>query len=571
MNELFSNIFGDDFLKYKWDEEKKSVIIKPESFPSYQYDHFLWEKAFVTEYPSGAMATSSSSQSLQHATSPVLTPTTSSVQTSPASSPAQSSPASSPAQSSPASSPAQSSPASSPAQSSRASSPAQSSPASSPAQSSPASSPAQSSPASSPAQSSPVSSPAQSSRASSPAQYSPASSPAQSSPASSTAQSSSAFKDDGGAKEPGSQPSVIIKTSAPSYFEDLRACATSKTSTRGQLSSYNLPPVIQIADDKIELVYCPERLSNPLKLSFRPSEFAVRKGYRLINHASGYESDDEDLDIAVKFGDLGVFDTRAMDIWIKASSAASIKSRVKEEERWLQSSNGVLTDTQIKEVASLLFDSEPEQEILRVNDVIVDANDLSSLAAERFVTGFVIDVLCLKFCEEAIMAKDSQSLYLPSFTQTWASCGSIPYLKSKLKPYVSGRNLSEVQWILTPIHVNGNHWGLLCINMVLREVFYDDGLKVNHPSNINEIVQKVFQVISCSPASNLNIPLQIKRFGMPTQPPVGEGCASCGVGVVLAARDFLAVQDSSIPKFHWKFQDMTKHRQKLLYKFVQWR
>lgn len=153
----------------------------------------------------------------------------------------------------------------------------------------------------------------------------------------------------------------------------------------------------------------------------------------MINQASGYESDDEDLDIAVKFGDLGVFDTRTMDIWIKASSAASIKSRVKEEERWLQSSNGALIGTQIKEVASLLFDLEPEQEILRVNDVIVDANDLSSLAAERFVTGFVIDVLCLKFCEKA-MAKDSQSLYLPSFTQTWASCGSIPYLKSKLKP-----------------------------------------------------------------------------------------------------------------------------------------
>lgn len=158
-------------------------------------------------------------------------------------------------------------------------SPAQSSPVSSPAQSSPASSPTQFSPASSPAQSSPDSSPAQSSPGSSPAQSSPASSPSQSSPASSTAQSSSAFKDDGGAKEPGSQPSVIIKTSAPSYFEDLRACAASKTSTRGQLSSYNLPPVIQIADDKIELVYCPERLSNPLKLSFRPSEFAVRKGY----------------------------------------------------------------------------------------------------------------------------------------------------------------------------------------------------------------------------------------------------------------------------------------------------
>ena len=514
MNELFLNIFGDDFLKYGWDKEKKRVIISPETLPSYQYDHLLWEEA---------------------------------------------TPASSPTQSTPASSPTQSSPASSSNQSSPTSSTTQSTPASSPAQSTTASRSTPSTSESSPSQSSPASSTTQSGQG----QSSPGFSPAQSSPA----HSSPAFMDNGGANDSGPQPSVISKTSVPSYSEDLRACATRQTSTRGQLSSYNLPPVIQITDDHIELVKCPERLSNPLKLSFRPSESTVRKGYRLINQASGYDSDDEDLDIAVKFGDLGVFDTWAMDIWIKASSAASIKARVKEEERWLQSSNGALTGTQIKEVASLLFDSEPEQEILCIHDVIVDANDLSSLAAERFVTGFVIDALCLKFCEEAM----GKSLYLPSFTQTWASCGSLPYLKSKLKPYISGRNLSEIQWLLTPIHVNGNHWGLLCINMVLREVFYDDGLKLNHPSNLCEIVQKVFQAISCSPAGNLNILLPIRRFEMPTQPSVGEGCASCGVGVVLAAHDFLVVQDSSIPKFHWKFQDMTKHRQKLLYKFVEWR
>ena len=216
-----------------------------------------------------------------------------------------------------------------------------------------------------------------------------------------------------------------------------------------------------------------------------------------------------------------------MDIWIKASSAAFIKARVNEEERWLQSSNGALTGTQIKEAGSLLFDSEPEQEILRINDVIVDANDLSSLAAERFLTGFVIDALCLKFCEEAM----GKSLYLPFITQTWASCGSLPYVKSKLKLYISGRTLSEIQWLLTPIHVNGNHWGLLCTNMVLREVFYDDELKLNYPSNLGEIVKKIFQAISCSPVSNLNILLPIRRFGMPTQPSVGEGRVSCGVGV----------------------------------------
>ena len=84
----------------------------------------------------------------------------------------------------------------------------------------------------------------------------------------------------------------------------------------------------------------------------------------------------------------------------------------------------------------------------------------------------------MKFSEEAI-SRDFRSLYLPSFTQTWASSGNFNFLKSKIAPYVSGRNLSSIVWILTPIHVNGNHWGLLCLNMVLRQIFYDDGLKWN--------------------------------------------------------------------------------------------
>lgn len=289
------------------------------------------------------------------------------------------------------------------------------------------------------------------------------------------------------------------------------------------------------------------------------------------------DSDEEELDIAVRFGDLGVFDYRALEIWMKALTAASIKRKVKEEERWFCYSNGALTASQIQEVGSLLFDSKPQQEILHIHDVIVDANDLSTLVAERYLTGFMIDGACLKYSEEAI-STGSQALYLPSFTQTWASGGNLVRLKSKLKPYVCGKDLSEIHWILTPIHVNGNHWGLLCLNMVLRQVFYDDGLKLNPPSNICEIIQMLIEATCCIsvskqplPTTNWNITLPIKRFGMPKQPLVGEGCGSCGVGVILAAHDFLNVNLPSVPNFLWKFEDMTKHRQMILYQFVKWK
>ena len=38
-----------------------------------------------------------------------------------------------------------------------------------------------------------------------------------------------------------------------------------------------------------------------------------------MDAATGEDSDDEDFDTAVKFGYLGVFDSRALDSWIKAS------------------------------------------------------------------------------------------------------------------------------------------------------------------------------------------------------------------------------------------------------------
>ena len=235
-------------------------------------------------------------------------------------------------------------------------------------------------------------------------------------------------------------------------FHDLRICAA-KNSPRGRLATLNLPPVMQIVDDDIQLVVDPGRLNSPLQSPVRPSESTIKKAYKLMDEARG-EDCDEDLNTAVKFGDLGVFDSRTLNIWMKTSRAASIKFRVQEEENWLNSTSTTLTPQQINEIRALLLDSEPQKEILRIGDMIVDAEDLATLAADRYLSGFVIDAACLRYSEEA-MSRKSHSLYLPSFTQTWASSRNLRFLKTNLKPYLSGRHLSNVIWILTPIHVNG--------------------------------------------------------------------------------------------------------------------
>ena len=71
----------------------------------------------------------------------------------------------------------------------------------------------------------------------------------------------------------------------------------------------------------------------------------------------------------------------------------------------------------------------------------------------------------MKYCEEA-QANGAQSCYLPSMTQTWATSGDCNFLPSKLKPFISGKVQNQLQWLLTPVHVNNNHRGRLCHDMV---------------------------------------------------------------------------------------------------------
>ena len=114
--------------------------------------------------------------------------------------------------------------------------------------------------------------------------------------------------------------------------------------------------------------------------------------------------------------------------------------------------------------------------------------------------------------------------------------------------------------------------------MVSYQAFFDDGLKVNPPLNICDIIQALVELIHLSmskqslpPQPPWNISLPIQRFGMPVQPLSGEGCGSCGMGVILAAKDFMNIGQATIPHFKWLFKDMKDHRQRLLYQFVEWK
>ena len=353
MNDLLNKMFGNDFLSYEWDRGLKRMVMSPECFPTYQYDHALWEQMFPTvftsvtsflEQPQIPAAIPGSSPANIPATSP--TGPASSLVTSSATSPA----------------------------------------------------------------SGPMNTRTNLSSTSSHT-FDTTSSTGLVSSLSRSLTSSPATGPANGSCSPTSSHTVDARVAfdpeSSEPFRDLRICAA-KNCSRGRLATLKLPPVMQIADDDIQLVVDPGRLSNPLQSPVRPSESTINKAYKLMDEASGEDSDDEDLNTTVKFGNLGVFDSRALNIWMKASRAASIMFRVQEEENWLNSTSTTLTPQQINEIRALLFDSEPQKEILRIGDMIVDAEDLATLAAERYLSGFVIDAACLRYSEEAMSRKSWQ-------------------------------------------------------------------------------------------------------------------------------------------------------------------
>ena len=115
----------------------------------------------------------------------------------------------------------------------------------------------------------------------------PASSPASSntdpvSSSSTSLSSSPATSPSNSSCSPSSHVTVDTKTafvrqpSEPLFIHDLPICAANDCS-RGQLATLDLPPVIQIPDDDIELVVDPGCLNNPLQSPVRPSESVMMR------------------------------------------------------------------------------------------------------------------------------------------------------------------------------------------------------------------------------------------------------------------------------------------------------
>ena len=72
--------------------------------------------------------------------------------------------------------------------------------------------------------------------------------------------------------------------------------------------------------------------------------------------------------------------------------------------------------------------------------------------------------------------------------------------------------------------------------MAQQQSFYDNGLKQSPPTNIIKWADNLLKAVL---ETQWNIIFPTQRFGMPKKPLFREGCASCGIGVILAVFDLI--------------------------------
>ena len=125
-----------------------------------------------------------------------------------------------------------------------------------------------------------------------------------------------------------------------------------------------------------------------------------------------------------------------------------------------------------------------------------------------------------------------------------------------------------------------NHWGLIFIDLANREMYFEDGMMSAVPplalSSVKQSLEVLLETYPSHEALKTNFwqnCYSFQHFGMPSQVPVNSkmiGFRSCGIGVVMAARDFIRDGPLPIYNFQWQYCDMDLHRKDLMLQILNW-
>lgn len=345
--------------------------------------------------------------------------------------------------------------------------------------------------------------------------------------------------------------------------------------TRSEISALNdhIPSVLTLQSHHRLKVKVSARETNPFEVRHRTTADVIKEAEELLKTTRKTKLD---RSIIVDIPMVGMFSDDGLSVLSKFCQIAQLSRKVDEERQWLSKFIGVYNESELSQVKDVLWNKQATYPLVKVAGKCLDVESFADLACERWLDNFVIDICIAKFIKESKEQGTDITIYFPSELFDWLKSADEHYIQDKIRHTVSKiSDIKKAQQIIIPMHMT-NHWGIIVIDLINERIMFDDGLHAPPPRTALRDVKKVMSLMTNLYPQIHQLPhthfwkscRSFQRFGMPSQKESIVGSQSCGVGVVLAARDF--IRNGPKAAMTWKYSEMNYHRIELMIKILNW-
>ena len=298
-------------------------------------------------------------------------------------------------------------------------------------------------------------------------------------------------------------------------------------------------------------------LQDPLTVDRVPPISLVMESMEALVKAKNTKGN-EGFKFVVQYNAYGCFNQEGVRILGRYDTLRVIRREVREEERWLDRACERLSskEKQLLKEALLHRWNLNGQFLVQYKGFTVSSQELSVLCCERYLTDEVINLLIIKYCDAA-NGRLGRELFcmLPSDISTY-------FRESAVRNLYAIVDMTTVDPIFLPMHLHGNHWGLLVFDVRDCYIEYDDGFHYPITASIQQLANTTLKAISETTGLSRFQPSiwnRVQRFRVP-MPDQSSNSGSCGVGVVFCVRDFCKGFQTH---FTWTFKEAPMLRAQL--------
>ncbi|KAK3696833.1 hypothetical protein QZH41_011721 [Actinostola sp. cb2023] len=351
---------------------------------------------------------------------------------------------------------------------------------------------------------------------------------------------------------------------------DLQRCFYANL-TRREQADMNLPQVMHISSTDIKLVNGASSESSLLHIKFRPSASTIKHAMDLISRSKKSTTCPSTENKCVMVGCCGVYSKESLRLLTKLCSVAEVCMAVRQEEDWLsmfnqQQTSGIRdilyncrADDEVMRDGLCIMDTHDFSTIAcerYVNGFAIDTVCLETLKVSQSTSVVYLPTFCQTWAKQGVQFfRHRVSRLCPSTNLGTA--------KLILTP-VHDKN--KQHWGLLCFNIQSK---VVYYDDGLKKCPPSGTLQVikNMLGGFEALTSKAdFK----NNWNNENLTLPLPRVNMPVQPKSGEGSASCGIGVILTTRDIIESNDDH-PIFKWRYETMNTHRVELMAQIVRWK